>query len=501
MPHEDHVPLTDVTRLALHATSAAVLVTDNTPSRHVMYCNPAFAQLAGRTEGDVNGRPLQTLLDASADISNLKHASVTPEEGHAFDTLPLHNAQHGRTVQGTFNVTPVYDSRGTVTHHVWVQTTALDGAATTLDAERDPVTRLPLRAFLIRELETAAIRAQFDANAAVGMVRIDGTRPPLPALPTGTLDVIRRTVGTRLRAALRTLDVVAVLAPDQFGLLLHGVQDDTNLQIVKDRVRAALREPVELHGRAVNLNVSTAFLMPDWETHLPHEILREADEYLPPRPAAPTPTPPPAPVSAHGNTVAVSRNGQTISVTASSVRLDLTDTEAFFLLLFLQHAEPGRALHFRTGGAVRDRHEVVLRNRDGEARVPAQDLLVRLHNHGFPGTARPMLKKTGVPGALPVSVDAGNGALLLRASGVAFPVTPQDARVLHVALLLSASMPVVAEYRTPAGGLRLAFHEANAQLQLPQGPDTWAAPIVLDAGARYLLAERLQQTLGKLAAT
>ncbi|MBK9741267.1 MAG: GGDEF domain-containing protein [Actinobacteria bacterium] len=91
-------------------------------------------------------------------------------------------------------------------------------------------------------------------------------------------DVLRR-IATRIRSSVRERDVVARLGGDEFVVVLHGVRGPGDAEIVAEKIRSAMSEPLLVDGidLACSFSIGVAMVRPD---STPDRVLRDADAAL-----------------------------------------------------------------------------------------------------------------------------------------------------------------------------------------------------------------------------
>ena len=121
-------------------------------------------------------------------------------------------------------------------------------------ALHDPLTDLPNRS-LFQDRAAQAIRAARRTRHRVALMILDLDRfkEVNDTLGHHNGDLLLKQVGPRLRAALRESDSIARLGGDEFGVLLPQLSDDDDARAVAEKIRQALRDPVELNGITVDL--------------------------------------------------------------------------------------------------------------------------------------------------------------------------------------------------------------------------------------------------------
>ena len=84
-------------------------------------------------------------------------------------------------------------------------------------------------------------------------------------------------VSRRLELCLRPMDALARLGGDEFAILLNGLNDDGQANVVAFRIQEALSAPFSIGGREVFTSVSIGIAFSRAEYTNPEEIMRDAD--------------------------------------------------------------------------------------------------------------------------------------------------------------------------------------------------------------------------------
>ncbi len=90
-------------------------------------------------------------------------------------------------------------------------------------------------------------------------------------------DAVLREFAERLHASVRSTDLVARLAGDEFVILLEGVSDASQLEQVADKVLAALRPAISVEDSALQATASIGLTSYEGAPSTPEELLARAD--------------------------------------------------------------------------------------------------------------------------------------------------------------------------------------------------------------------------------
>jgi len=126
-------------------------------------------------------------------------------------------------------------------------------------AGHDALTGLPNRRMLLERTTQALRRAVRDRRSVAALsLDVDGFKLLNDSLGHALGDELLRSVGIRLKGAVRDTDTVARLSGDEFGLLLE-LRDPDEAGSVIEKIRAALARPFLLQGREVHVTASGGF--------------------------------------------------------------------------------------------------------------------------------------------------------------------------------------------------------------------------------------------------
>ena len=152
-------------------------------------------------------------------------------------------------------------------------------AAATHAASHDTLTGLPGRALFLSRLEDALERNRRHVRSTwVALLDLDDFKSINDTLGHRSGDLLLQHVATRLRAGLRTGDLLARLGGDEFAILLEDADRDTAALIVQ-RAIDHLGDAVPVGDLSLRVSASggTAWAGPDEEPVTPDELLHRAD--------------------------------------------------------------------------------------------------------------------------------------------------------------------------------------------------------------------------------
>jgi diguanylate cyclase (GGDEF)-like protein len=144
-------------------------------------------------------------------------------------------------------------------------------------ARHDALTSLPNRTLFLDRVEQAVRRSQRSGAAlAVLFLDLDGFKGVNDRFGHAEGDELLKIVAARLVGCVRAVDSVARLGGDEFAVLLEGVEDVSELDVLCQRLLAALRREIRVVGHevVVGASIGVALGAPDDDAA---GLLRNAD--------------------------------------------------------------------------------------------------------------------------------------------------------------------------------------------------------------------------------
>lgn len=145
-------------------------------------------------------------------------------------------------------------------------------------ALHDSLTNLPNRRLLRDRLDTALARsARSGSTVAVLFVDLDDFKAINDELGHDAGDEMLVAVARNIGSVLRTCDTVARLGGDEFVVVCEDVTADGDVARLARRILGAIRRPVQLRGRRLEVTASIGVAVPVSGAESPDELLRLAD--------------------------------------------------------------------------------------------------------------------------------------------------------------------------------------------------------------------------------
>lgn len=259
------------------------------PSGVLLAVNPALGDLVGRRADDLVGRSL-------FELTHPEDVEAAQEVWAALQRQRTGPSRHeSRLVRPDGGTVPVQISTswveatpdGAPEHLVLVIEDITDRKA--LEAQlvhrslHDPLTGLPNRSLYQDRLRHALERGHRENTpTCVLMIDLDGFKAINDAYGHPIGDLVLVAFAERLRAVLRSSDTAARLGGDEFSIVCENTER-ADAQVLADRLRASVSEPMSLAGTSVELGMSIGIgWAPGGTDPLESidQVIREADDAM-----------------------------------------------------------------------------------------------------------------------------------------------------------------------------------------------------------------------------
>ncbi|GGI09624.1 GGDEF domain-containing protein [Egicoccus halophilus] len=146
------------------------------------------------------------------------------------------------------------------------------------ESRRDPLTGVLNRTAFDDQLQAAIARARRDGRGfAIAYGDLDGFKPINDAHGHQVGDEVLRVVARRLSEETREGDAVARIGGDEFVLLLHAAERESDVLAAIDHAGAAVEQPIEVGALTLQVGISLGWARWPSDGDASHELIRAAD--------------------------------------------------------------------------------------------------------------------------------------------------------------------------------------------------------------------------------
>jgi diguanylate cyclase (GGDEF)-like protein/PAS domain S-box-containing protein len=226
-----------------------------------VYANTAFQDLTGYTAADIAPRGLEILHGEETDSRGVTQLRTALTGGRELRLVLRSYCKDGSWFWNMLHAMPLRQESGESTHSLVMSDDVTNGRSVVEHLERrahhDQLTGLPNRYVLNDRLDQAIFQAQQDGGSfALVFVDVNHFKQINDFLGHDVGDELLRLVGARLAHCVRSYDTVSRVGGDEFVLLLPNMPTDLDVTGVRKRISDALKRPVLLNGRRIELSCS-----------------------------------------------------------------------------------------------------------------------------------------------------------------------------------------------------------------------------------------------------
>lgn len=239
------------------STSEAIIITDS--DKKIISTNPAFTKVTGFSFEEVLGLDPDDFLHARRNTDNLQSRLVAKGSSSWSGEIACINKQ-GERFPAWEHVSSVFDEHGATTNYVFTISDIgeLRRAEKSLArmAFLDSLTGVGNRVKLEQSLTNALDMLEKDARIAVLYIDLDGFKSVNDTMGHAEGDRLLQGVAKRFLECIRENDVVTRVGGDEFVIVVTEVKDDTGLQVMAEKLLAAVAKPFTLNREVVEISAS-----------------------------------------------------------------------------------------------------------------------------------------------------------------------------------------------------------------------------------------------------
>ena len=234
------------TATVFESTAEGILFTD--PEQKITAVNRAFTEITGYCESEALGKTPRILASGqhdSAFYTAMWHQ--LSQDGHWQGEI-CNKRKKGENYPCWMTISAVHNSDKHVTHYVAVfaDISSIKRAQARLDhqAHHDPLTNLPNRLLFDNRLQQVLIDQERDGKrGAVLFLDLDRFKNINDSLGHPVGDLLLKDIAARLKKHLRDIDTVARLGGDEFIILLPGLKQPDDAELIADKLLACFNAP------------------------------------------------------------------------------------------------------------------------------------------------------------------------------------------------------------------------------------------------------------------
>jgi diguanylate cyclase (GGDEF)-like protein len=251
-------------------------------SGRLVLCNRRYIEMYGLDPNVIKpGCTVQAVVEHRIETGSLtvQDASTYVEDrqatlDHGAVVSKIFDLPNGRTIVVTRR--PMVGQGWVATHEDITERRRAENEIARM-ARHDALTGLPNRVLLRERLVADLMRVQRGDRLAVLYLDLDHFKGTNDTLGHPVGDGLLKTVAERLRGCLRANDTIARLGGDEFAIIQTGVEQQSDVTTLAQRLRQAVIEPHDIDGHQVLADVSIGIAMAPSDGTDPDQLLKHAD--------------------------------------------------------------------------------------------------------------------------------------------------------------------------------------------------------------------------------
>ncbi|RUR41246.1 sensor domain-containing phosphodiesterase [Vreelandella populi] len=268
---------------SVEASFNGILIADaEQPDLPIIYANKACTAVTGYSQEEILGKNCRFLQGPESDPAVVQLIRSCIEAKREVNVTICNYRKDGTPFWNDLYIAPVRDHDGRVTHFVGVQHDISKHKAyeaqLAYHASHDDLTRLPNRTLFEEALfkQFATLR-QHKKRLAVLFVDLDDFKPINDNLGHAVGDQVLVEVARRLNNAVGPEDTVARMGGDEFVILQTGIDYESEVVDLVERMLPMLARPYRIESQELYLTASIGIAISQEDTLQPQTLIQQAD--------------------------------------------------------------------------------------------------------------------------------------------------------------------------------------------------------------------------------
>ncbi|UXD87691.1 EAL domain-containing protein [Thalassolituus hydrocarboniclasticus] len=265
-----------------NSTSEGILITD--AQRRVLNVNPAFSQITGYTQADVQGKNPDEFLHARRHSDQFYPRLINDAQGYWSGEIACQR-KNGEFFQAWEHVCTVLSDDGQLQNFVITfsdisELRRVEKNLATL-AYMDALTGVGNRVRL-EQVVSDALADGIEAPGSVGILYLDldGFKLINDTLGHSEGDLLLRVMADRFKQTVRDEDTVVRIGGDEFVIVITNAEQEDDLKVVAEKLLQAVQQPVSLSREKVEVSASIGIVLSRPSVQEYEELLKAADTAL-----------------------------------------------------------------------------------------------------------------------------------------------------------------------------------------------------------------------------